>query len=76
MFGGMYITEDLRFDRAVFKSNGLDDTRGGSMTLTVIGPFEGMPKSLTKDLAKNYPDFKKKFSQAVEVFGRVVGYCG
>ncbi|MFG1799041.1 polymorphic toxin-type HINT domain-containing protein [Micromonospora carbonacea] len=40
------------------------------------GKFTGMPKSLERDLAKNYPDYRKGLSRGADVFGRVIGTCG
>lgn len=34
------------------------------------GGFDGMPKSLLKDLRKNYPDFTRGVAKGVDVFGR------
>ncbi|CCH29428.1 hypothetical protein BN6_21060 [Saccharothrix espanaensis DSM 44229] len=39
------------------------------------GEFDGMPKSLKKELAKKYPDFEKAVAKGVEVFKRAGG-CG
>ena len=40
------------------------------------GQFDGMPKSLQRDLVKNYPDYQKGLSRGVEVFDQVIGDCG
>lgn len=40
------------------------------------GQFDGMPKWLQRDLAKNYPDYQKGLSKGADVFDRVIGTCG
>lgn len=40
------------------------------------GQFDGMSKSLLRDLSKNYPDYQKGLSKAAGVFDQVIGTCG